>query len=326
MSQNIGPKIELQGEKEFKAAITNVTTATKAYKAELEAAKSAIDSNASAEEKAKAKRAALTDAIEKQKGKVEQLKTAVEQAEASGNTSENTLNRGKTALANATVELNKMEAELAEVNAELNNSGSAWDSWNSAADKIGAVSGKITTVGDSLTKNVSAPIAAVGAAGVAAFKSLDSGYDTIIKRTGAVGDAYADLKDQANDLYTTMNVSMDDIGAALGEVNTRFHLTGDAAEDLTRTFLQFAQVNGSNVTTSVDSVQNALAAFNMDVSEAGTVLDVLTYTAQATGASVDSMAQNVVENATALQQMGFRIRVVWAEEGAEIRDRRGQAA
>ena len=46
MPVNIGPKIELQGEKEFKAAITNVTTATKTYKAEVDALKSSFDKSA----------------------------------------------------------------------------------------------------------------------------------------------------------------------------------------------------------------------------------------------------------------------------------------
>lgn len=305
MSVNIGPKIELQGEKEFKSQITNVTTATKSYKAELEAAKSAIDKNASAEEKAKKTREALTTAIDKQKAKVDQLKSAVDQAEASGNVSENTLNRAKTALANATIELNKMEQELDSIPSKVNESASAWDNWNAAADKIGEVSAKVTTVGDNMTKYVSAPITAVGAAGVAAFKALDSGYDTIITKTGATGDGLADLKEQANDLFTSMNVSMDDVGTAIGEVNTKFGLTGDECEDLSRKFLEFAKINSSDVNTSIDNTQKILAAFNMDASEAGNVLDVLTTTGQATGASVDSMASAVVTNAAALQQLGL---------------------
>lgn len=305
MSVNIGPKIELQGEKEFKSQITNVTTATKSYKAELEAAKSAIDKNASAEEKAKKTREALTTAIDKQKAKVDQLKSAVDQAEASGNVSENTLNRAKTALANATIELNKMEQELDSIPSKVNESASAWDNWNAAADKIGEVSAKVTTVGDNMTKYVSAPITAVGAAGVAAFKALDSGYDTIITKTGATGDGLADLKEQANDLFTSMNVSMDDVGTAIGEVNTKFGLTGDECEDLSRKFLEFAKINSADVNTSIDNTQKILAAFNMDASEAGNVLDVLNTTGQATGASVDSMASAVVTNAAALQQLGL---------------------
>lgn len=305
MAQKIAAKLELQGEKEFKAAITNVTTATKSYKAELEAAKSAIDKNASAEEKAKKTREALTTAIDKQKAKVDQLKSAVDQAEASGNVSENTLNRAKTALANATIELNKMEQELDSIPSKVNESASAWDNWNAAADKIGDVSAKVTTVGDNMTKYVSAPITAVGAAGVAAFKALDSGYDTIITKTGATGDGLADLKEQANDLFTSMNVSMDDVGTAIGEVNTKFGLTGDECEDLSRKFLEFAKINSADVNTSIDNTQKILAAFNMDASEAGNVLDVLNTTGQATGASVDSMAGSLVNNAAALQQMGL---------------------
>lgn len=304
MAENIGPKIGLQGEKEFKAAITNVTTATKTYKSEVDALKSSFDKSTTAQEKVKKKREALTTAIDKQKRKIDQLKSAIDKAEASGNTSENTINRAKTALANAETQLNNMQTELNELPSSTALVGQAWQQ---AGEKITAVGDKLSGIGDSITKNVTGPIMAAGTAAVAAFKNLDSGFDTIINKTGATGEAYEALREQAEDIFTSMNVSMDDVGAAIGEVNTRFHLQGDELESVSRAFLQYAKINGTDVSSSVDTVQNALAAFNLDASEAGTLLDVLTATGQATGASVDKMASTVVQNATAFQQMGMDI-------------------
>lgn len=304
MAENIGPKIGLQGEKEFKKEITNVTTATKAYKAEVDALTSSFDKSTTAQEKVKKKREALTTAIEKQKAKVDQLKDAIDKAESSGSASENTINKAKTALANAETQLNNMQNELNDLPSSLTVVGQQWENVGS---KITSVGDKIAGFGDSWTKNVTGPIAATATAAVAAFSSLDKGYDTIINKTGATGDALTDLKEQATDIYTSMNVSMDEVGAAIGEVNTRFGLAGDEAETAARAFLEFAHVNGTDVSNSVDVVQNALAAFNMDVSDAGTLLDVLTHTGQATGASVDKMATTVVQNATAFQQMGMDI-------------------
>lgn len=304
MAENIGPKIGLQGEKEFKKEITNVTTATKAYKAEVDALTSSFDKSTTAQEKVKKKREALTTAIEKQKAKVDQLKDAIDKAESSGSASENTINKAKTALANAETQLNNMQNELNDLPSSLTVVGQQWENVGS---KITSVGDKIAGFGDSWTKNVTGPIAATATAAVAAFSSLDKGYDTIINKTGATGDALTDLKEQATDIYTTMNVSMDEVGAAIGEVNTRFGLAGDEAETAARAFLEFAHVNGTDVSNSVDVVQNALAAFNMNVSDAGTLLDVLTHTGQATGASVDKMATTVVQNATAFQQMGMDI-------------------
>lgn len=311
MAVNIGPKIGIDGEAEYRKSLNNIIQQQKTLKAEMEATSTAFDKNATAQDKAKAKAENLTKQIDNQRTRVEKLKEMVQaSAEKYGEADTKTL-KWKEALANATTELNGMEAELADVNAELNkdDTTSRWEGVKTAITNAGTSMTEfgegLKDVGDNVTKYVTTPIVAAATAAVAAFKSTDSGYDTIIKKTGATGDAYDDLKEQANDLYTSMNVSLDDVGAAIGEVNTRFGLAGDEAEATSRAFLEFAQVNDTDVSASVDTVQNALAAFNMDASDASTILDVLTKTGQNTGASVESMAENLVENATALQQMGL---------------------
>ena len=229
MAVSIGPKIGLEGEAEYRKSLQNVIQQQKTLAAEMKETTSAFDKNATAQDKARAKAENLSKQIDAQKTRVEKLKDMVEKsAEKYGEADTRTL-KWKEALANANTELNQMEAELQKVNAEIN--PSVWENIssaiNSAGEKMKAFGEKAKSVGDNMTKYVTAPITAAAAAAVASFKNLDSGYDTIIKKTGATGDAYEDLKEQANDLYTTMNVSLDDIGAAIGEVNTRFGLTGE---------------------------------------------------------------------------------------------------
>ena len=309
MAVSIGPKIGLEGEAGYRKSLENIIQQQKTLNAEMKETTSAFDKNATAQDKARAKAENLSKQIDAQKTRVEKLKDMVEKStEKYGEADTRTL-KWKEALANANTELNQMEAELQKVNAEIN--PSVWEKIGTAISDAGKkmqdFGDKMKSVGDNMTKYVTAPITGAAAAAVASFKNLDSGYDTIIKKTGATGDAYEDLKEQANDLYTTMNESMDDVGAAIGEVNTRFGLTGDAAEAAARQFLEFAKVNDTDVSSSIDTVQNALAAFNMDADDAGNLLDVLTATAQKTGASTDKMASTVVQNATAFQQMGLDI-------------------
>jgi len=48
---------------------------------------------------------------------------------------------------------------------------------------------------------VSAGIAAIGAASIAAFKELDEGYDTIVTKTGATGEALEGLTASADNVF-----------------------------------------------------------------------------------------------------------------------------
>ena len=296
----------------------------------MTATESAFDKNASAMEKARAKAKALTAQITAQKQRVEQLKTFVTQAEKAQADLTKELERAraeygdgtkevaaleqkvteadtrtqkwKQALADATTELHKMEQELKDIPNSVQLVG---QSMQDAGAAIKGVSDKIGSVGKTMTTHITAPIAAVGAAAIASFKEVDEGMDTIVKKTGATGDALTEMQDIAKDLAGTLPTSFAAAGEAVGEVNTRFGLTGDTLEELSGKFIKFAELNDVDVTTAVDSVQSAMAAWGLSAEDAGAMLDTLNAVAQGTGTSVDSLADSMVTNVTTLQEIGF---------------------
>lgn len=174
-----------------------------------------------------------------------------------------------------------------------------------AGDKMKEVGGKISDVGTSLSTHVTAPIAAIGAASLAAFTEVDAGADIVKTKTGAAGQALKDMQDAANDIATSIPTDFETAGAAIGEVNTRFGLTGDSLKGLSQQFVEFAAVNDTDVSTSIDNVSSVLNAFGMSTSEAGGMLDVLNSVGQATGLSMDRLSQDLSSNAAQLQAMGL---------------------
>jgi phage-related minor tail protein len=174
-----------------------------------------------------------------------------------------------------------------------------------AGQKMKDVGDKITGVGEGLSTHVTAPIAAVGAASLAAFNEVDAGADIVKTKTGAVGQALKDMQDAANDIATTIPTDFETAGSAIGEVNTRFGLTGDALKDLSQQFVEFASVNDTDVSTSIDNVSSVLNAFGMDSSQAGGMLDVLNSVGQATGLSMDTLSTDLSQNAAQLKSMGL---------------------
>lgn len=178
-------------------------------------------------------------------------------------------------------------------------------SLKAVGSKLEEVGGKVKDVGDSLTKNVTAPIAAVGTASMAAWAQVDDGLDTIVKKTGASGEALKDMQQRAKNLATSIPTDFSTAGDAIGEVNTRFGLTGDALEELSGQFIKFADLNDTDVSSSIDSVQKAMSAFGLESDSAGAMLDMLNKVGQDTGISVDTLASSLVTNGSALREMGF---------------------
>jgi phage-related minor tail protein len=174
-----------------------------------------------------------------------------------------------------------------------------------AGSKMQEVGGKISDAGEGITKGVTVPIVAIGTASLAAFKEVDDGLDTVEEKTGASGEALDGMNQIVKDLATSIPTDFQTAGAAVGEVNTRFKLTGDALSKLSGQFIKFAQLNNTDVSTSIDNVSGVLNAFGQDSSNAGDLLDALNATGQATGIDMGTLASSLQLNAVQLKEMGL---------------------
>ena len=243
----------------------------------------------------------LSEAISDTKEKLAQEQDALKQLQ-QGPQTEETIKQQEA----LTREIENTKQSLEKLKSEFKDVGSvAGVQLQQAGQKMKDVGDKITGVGTSLSTHVTAPIAAVGAASLAAFKEVDEGADIVTQKTGASGKALKEMQDAANDIATSIPTDFATAGSAIGEVNTRFGLTGDKLKELSQQFVEFASLNDTDVSTSIDNVSSVLNAFGMDASEAGGMLDVLNSVGQATGLSMDTLSQDLSQNAAQLQSMGL---------------------
>jgi len=170
---------------------------------------------------------------------------------------------------------------------------------------VTAISDKLSSAGATLTKAVTLPLMAAGAAAIKAFTEVDAGLDTIVIKTGASGEQLEEMSDIMNNIASNVPASFADIGAAVGEVNTRFGSTGEDLEDLATAFVKFSKLNGTDVSESVDNVSKVMAAFGMSAEDATDYLDALNTVGQRTGVDVSSLAKQVSANAAQFKQMGL---------------------
>lgn len=242
----------------------------------------------------------LGRAIGDSEERLEKLKEASEQMAKGGITDQN-----RQQYENLQREIIETEQEIKKLRAEQDKlANSKFDQLGSQFDQLGK---KISSVGDSMTKKITAPLLAIGGASIAAFNDVDKGLDAVTKKTGATGDDLTQMHEMVKDLGVEIPASFEDIGNAVGEVNTRFGLTGQELEDTSAKFLKFARLNDTDVSSSIDNVQKALAAYGLDASHAGEYLDALNATAQATGVDVNKLAAGIVSNGAAFQEMGLDI-------------------
>lgn len=299
----IGVQIELEGAPQYVENMKNLTAQTKLYQAQMKRLTTEL-SGASAFTKSITMSKALGQQLEALTNKSKLLEEEIaKEVEKNGELSNRAIQL-KTQYEN-------LQNEIAKVNQQLKEqgglAGAVGAQFEEIGSKISSVGDKLNTVGESLTKGVTAPIAALGTASIAAFNEVDGAMDTLITKTGATGDALKGMEDIVNNIATTIPTSFNTAANAVGEVNTRFGLTGSALEELSKQFVEFAEINNTDVSSSIDSVQKALSAYGLSADEAGALLDRLNKVGQDTGISVEKVASGLVSNATAFQEMGLSI-------------------
>ena len=243
------------------------------------------------------KQKALKDAVSQTSDRLQQLKDAQSQV-------------GK-----GTTEWDALQREIIETEQNLKSAQDALKEFGSVGAqqlkavgaKVQEVGNKISNVGAGMTKAVTGPIVAIGAASMAAWAEVDEAMDTIVKKTGATGEALEDLQKRAENLATSIPTDFDTAATAVGEVNTRFGLMGDELEKVSGQFIKFAELNDTDVNSAIDQVQATMAAWGITAEHTGTVLDMLNQVGQNTGTDVMQLASVLQDNQAIFDQMGLSV-------------------
>lgn len=260
---------------------------------------SALGSNASESEKlavAQKKVATNSELLEKQiqnlENQLELTKTEYGENSLEANKLEKSLNETKTAY-------NQLQHEMEELSNSATNSKASLEETNNLlksdllmeyGDQFGELSQKLIDFGkDSLE----------------AFRQVDEGMDIIVTKTGATGQALDEMTDIAKGLATELPTDFTTAGSAVGELNTQFGLTGDALKSASSYLIQYAEINGSDVTSAAISAKQAIEAYGLETKDLATVLDTVTYTSQSTGVGVQDLMNKVIAGAPQIKALGL---------------------
>lgn len=269
MASNIGAKIELQGEAQFKKAVTEINTNLRTLGTEMTKVKSEFDKNDKSIEFYTKKNQVLNKQIDEQKNKIEALEKGLKvSAEKYGENATQT-QKWQQDLNRATADLNKMEREVSDNTKAMDELGKETEDTGKSVDGTGGKFEKFGGVLKGVAVAAGAAAVAAGAAAVKLAKDVVAGYAEYEQLVGGVdtlfGESSLQLQEYANNAYKTAGLSAN----AYMETVTGFSasliqsLGGDTEEAVKYADMVMTDMsdNANKMGTNIESVQNAYSGF-----------------------------------------------------------------
>lgn len=287
MAYDIGPKIGIDGEKEYRAQINSIITQTKTLQAETKKVSAAYDDNTSAQVKAANQTKALAREIELQKSKLDTQRTMLAKAkEAHG---ENSAQAQKWQRVVA-----ESEAELARLNAELQRTPSQLQAFGqdmqAAGKKVEAVGKAVSKVGATLTKAVTAPVVALGTAAVKTTADFDASMSKVSAVSGATGSQFEALRAKAREMGAQTKFSASEAADAMNYMAMAGWKTEDMLSGV-EGIMSLAAASGEDLATTSDIVTDALTAFGKSAKDSGRLADILAAASSNANTNVSMMGE-----------------------------------
>lgn len=264
MAVDIGPKIGIEGEREFRQQIQQTNQALKTLAAEEKAVTSAFQGEADAEKKASAQKEVLNKQISAQKDKLALLEKGLrDSTQKFGEADERTL-KWQEAVHNATAKLNNMEGQLRDVDKEVDETG---DSMEEAGEKTkgwadvmkgqllaDAIKGGLSKLAD-MAKSAASAMWDASKAGAAYGDEIL----TLQSTTGLNTDTLQEYKYMAD----LVDVSLDTVAGSLSKLTRSMSSakggTGEAAEAFKELGVAITDENG-NLRKNEDVFNDLLTA------------------------------------------------------------------
>ncbi len=160
--------------------------------------------------------------------------------------------------------------------------------------------------GKSLTKNLTAPIIAMGALSVKVFSSFQLEMAKVKAISGATADEFMRLEKNAQDLGASTIFSAKQV-AALQVEFAKLGFTASEITKVTEATLALAQASGSDLSRAAEVAGSTLRAYGLDASETGRVTDVMAKSFSTSALDMEKFAESMKFVAPVAKSAGISI-------------------
>lgn len=233
MAVNIGPKIGVDGEAEYRRQINQIIQQSKTLESQMKLVASQFTSATTAEEKNAKTAAVLTKQIDTQRERVKLLAEQTGKAAAKYGESDTKTQKWQQALNDATATLNKMQNELRDTASELQDMDSEMDGGAKKALSFGDVL-KANLASDVIISGVKAMASAmkeVGAALVDLGKQSIEGYAQYEQLIGGVQTLFNETDLSLEDYASSVGKSTREVQAEWSQLTAGGRMVANNAEE-----------------------------------------------------------------------------------------------
>ena len=298
MAESFGVKMGVEGEKEFKTALSDINQAFKVLGSEMKLVESQFSKNDNSVSALTARNQVLNKEIEEQQKKVDLLRAALNNAAESFGENDKRTQNWQIQLNNAEATLNGMKRQLKENNAALETAKENYDDAEDAlkdvdkemkdvSDSADDMGDDIKEAGDAAEKSedkfkglgdtlktmgaaMGAVVIAAGAAAVELGKAVVSAYADYEQLIGGVDTLFEDsskkVQDYAANAYKTAGMSANEYmetvtGFSAALINSLGGDTEKAAEMADMAISDMSD-NANKMGSSIESIKTAYAGFS----------------------------------------------------------------
>ena len=330
MAINIGPRIGIDGEAEYRKQIQNIIQQTKTLKSEYDKVTSATDKDSNSLKKNAEQRKILSQQIQVQEERVKACSAMLVEAEKKQNNldlelmhaksvygensdevkaltseyqkSEDATLKWQEQVNKATTELNKLQSKLQEIPSNLDLVGTKMQDMG---EKIKGVGQGMTNLGQTF-----APVSAAAAAGLTAsgkaVMDFEAGMSKVAAISGATGDDLAALTEKAKEMGATTKFSATESSEAFSYMAMAGWKTEQMLDGIAP-IMNLAAASGEDLALTSDIVTDALTAFGLKAQDAGMFTDVLAAASSNSNTNVAMMGESFKYAAQEAGSMGYSI-------------------
>lgn len=255
MAVDISPRIGLDGEKEFKAALKGINTDLKTLGTEMKLVTSEFNKNATSVKALKAQNEVLTKTYDAQKQKVNELQNQLRKAADAYGTDDKYVKQLTQSLNMAKAEMNNTKSAIDGNTAAIRDNALQTDKWKSGLKAAGTA---VAAVGAA----AAAAVVAIGKEAVTAYadyEQLVGGVDTLF------GDASTTVQKYAANAFKTAGLSANQYMETVTSFSASLiqSLGGDTAAAAQYADMAITDMsdNANKMGTDMQSIQNAYQGF-----------------------------------------------------------------
>ena len=216
------------------------------------------------------------------------------------------VNRNMSSLGNTEVNMNRAEASLKEMQAELKETTQELEvqsnKWKKLYKELGEFDGvkeKFSSLGDTLTKGLTLPIAGIGVASAKAAMDTETAFTGVAKTTDFVGNEFEEFKEKIFELSGELPATAVEI-AGVAEAAGQLGIEKENLVEFTETMIKL----GDTTNLTAEEASSALAKFANITQMPQEQFDNLGSTIVALGNSLATTEADIVAMGTRIASAG----------------------